>query len=286
VAIQAVSLSLIKRWVRYFFWFQVFLYLSGGAQLQHIHRTQTLRLKAVLCDEGLLTEIRTAAAAAVATRAAILASGATVKEMGIVGGGVQAIWHLRLLAAAKIVDPQHTNVIIKTRSRESAVKFIQTMHNSPYEPDRQWIAMEPYGDKRFKGCQVIHTVTPSRTPVLDLAEVDMPKNGENPFLHVSAIGSDSPGKCEVALDLLKEADIRLVDSLAQTAERGEFQVARRAGFDFALIEIGEPGILDTVTAKLMVARGENQKHGLLSIFDSSGMAMQDVQMAKLVAQHI
>jgi ornithine cyclodeaminase len=236
-----------------------------------------------------LTEIRTAAAAAVVTRAAILASGTKVKMMGIVGGGVQAIWHMRLLAAAKIVDPSETTVIIKTRSRESAEKFIRTMKDSPYEPDRQWKAMEPYNGcgKRFKGCQVIHTLTPSRTPILDLADVDVPKNGgDNPFLHISAIGSDSPGKCEVALDLLKEADICLVDSLTQTGERGEFQKARCEGVDFSLKEVGAPGVLDSFTGKLIAALDGNQKHGLLSIFDSSGMAMQDVQMAKLVAQHL
>jgi ornithine cyclodeaminase len=251
---------------------------------------KTLRLKAVLCDEGLLTEVRTAAAAAVVTRAAILASGTNVTRMGIVGGGVQAIWHLRMLAAAKIVDPYQTSVIIKTTSRESAENFIQTMKDSPYEPDRQWISMEPYdgGDKRFKGCQVIHTVTPSRSPFLDLADVDVPKHtgGENPFLHISAIGSDSPGKCEVSLDLLKEADICLVDSLTQTAERGEFQKSRCEGVDFSLKEVGAPGVVDPVTGRLMVALDGNKKNGLLSIFDSSGMAMQDVQMAKLVAQYI
>ncbi|CAB9499010.1 Putative dehydrogenase [Seminavis robusta] len=261
---------------------------SGNTGSVSVYDQKTLRLKAVLCDEGLLTEIRTAAAAAVATRAAILAAGTRVQKMGVIGGGVQAIWQLRLLAASKIINPNESRVVIKTSSRASAEKFIQTMKESPHEPDRQWTLMEPYDDNsKFHGCQVIHSVTPARSPVLDVGDVDLPKAGNNPFLHISAIGSDSPGKCELALDLLKLADVSLVDSLLQTVERGEFQNSRCEGFKFPLKELGEPGVVDSATGKLAVDRGAAAKsQALFTIFDSSGMAMQDVQMAKLVAQNL
>lgn len=254
---------------------------GGNTGSVSVYDQKTLRLKAVLCDEGLLTEIRTAAAAVVATRAAVLASESTVQKLGIVGGGVQAIWHLRLLAAAGIMDPKTTPVVIKTRSLASAEKFIKTMQESPYEPDRQF-TFQVYDEngERFKGCQVIHTVTPSRTPVLDLADVSLPEESSS-FLHISAIGSDSPGKCELSEDLILKSDLRLVDSELQARERGEFQPSREKVTPLSIQEVGALGVLDPSTGKLV-----NSKPGRFSIFDSSGMAIQDVQMAKLVSQSL
>ena len=264
---------------------------SGNTGSVSVYDQQTLRLKAVLCDEGLLTEIRTAAAAVCATRAAILASGKTVQKVGIIGGGVQAIWNLRLLAASKTIDPAQVTIVVKTSSKQSALSFIEKMKNSTYELDRQFTNMEVYDEtaSRFKGCQIIHTLTPARSPVLDLSDVDIPKDGTNSFLHISAIGSDSPGKCELSIDLLKQAYICLVDSSSQTAERGEFQPVRwedRSNVNFELIEIGSKGLICEESGMLKVKREEAGSHrNLFSVFDSSGMAIQDVQMAKMISQH-
>ena len=266
---------------------------GGNTGSVSVYDQKSLRLKVVLCDEGLLTEIRTAAAAVVATRAAILAAGtnARVSKLGMVGGGVQAIWHLRLLAASGTIDPTKIVVVVKTQSPESAAKFIQSMKTSPYPLDQQF-TMEHFSanSTRLKGCQVIHTVTPSRSPVVSLDDIDLPNDGKNPFLHVSAIGSDSPGKCEIALDVLHEANLWLVDSLLQTRERGEFQPARWENSGdkptFSLKEIGAPGVLDMNTGTLVTSKRSDVERGLFSIFDSSGMAIQDVQMAKVVSQNL
>lgn len=255
---------------------------GGNTGSVSVYDQKTLRLKAVLCDEGLLTEIRTAAAAVVATRAAILGSGAKVQKLGIVGGGVQALWHLRLLAASEVIDTKSIVVIVKTRSPASAQKFIQTMKASPYEPDRQFtIQVYDENGDRFKGCQVIHTVTPSRAPVLDVSDVDLPKDSANAFLHISAIGSDSPGKCELSEELILEVNSLWVDSELQARERGEFQPAREKVTSLPIKEIGALGVLDPQSGMLA-----DSKPGIFSIFDASGMAIQDVQMAKLVSQSL
>lgn len=267
---------------------------SGNTGSVSVYDQKSLRLKAVLCDEGLLTEIRTAAAAVLATRAAVRSAEsrsdntARVSRIGIVGGGVQAIWHLRLLAASGVIDPDEVVVVVKTRSQESAVKFIQSLKSSPYLLDQRF-TMEPYSETglRFKGCQVIHTVSPSRSPVVQMEDIDLPKEGKIPFLHISAIGSDSPGKCEISLEVLKAVDLCTVDSLLQTKERGEFQSTRwETSVDkpeFSLHEIGAPGVLDEESGAFAIQNKEVLEHGLFSIFDSSGTAMQDVQLAKMVA---
>ena len=57
---------------------------------------KTLRLETMLLDEGILTEMRTAAASALASKTIL--GQERVKEIskiGLFGGGVQAIWQLR-----------------------------------------------------------------------------------------------------------------------------------------------------------------------------------------------
>jgi len=269
---------------------------SGNTGSVSVYDQKTLRLRAVLCDEGLLTEIRTAAAAVVASRAALLAAGTNAKivKVGLVGGGVQAIWHLRLLAASGVVDPSKITVVVKTQTQQSAAKFIQTMKNSTYPLDQRFTIEAHNDDNRFKGCQIIHTVTPSRSPVLHLEDIDLPNGGQNSFLHISAIGSDSPGKCELALDVLQAADLCVVDSLLQTKERGEFQPSRWESMKgdapiFSLCEIGSS--IDESTGTFVVNHnrdefGGTSDVGLFSIFDSSGMAIQDVQMAKIIVEQL
>ena len=73
-----------------------------------------------------------------------------------------------------------------------------------------------------------------------------------------------------------------MDSLSQTAERGEFQASRCAELALNLKEMGHPGFLSE-TGCLETA---NASIGLFSIFDSSGMAIQDVQIAKLFAKYL
>lgn len=101
--------------------------------------------------------------------------------------GVQAIWQLRLLGAL-IPKTSCRNVVVKTRSIKSAQTFIEQMKNSAYPPDREW-SFEHYqspesGGYGFKKCELIHTLTPSREPVLSLDDVNI----SDRFLHVTAVG--------------------------------------------------------------------------------------------------
>jgi ornithine cyclodeaminase/alanine dehydrogenase-like protein (mu-crystallin family) len=104
---------------------------TGNSGAVFVLDQSTLRLSAILCDEGLLTEVRTAVACAYASRAAILRykhyhqdwdTKQIFKNIGLVGGGVQAIWHLRLLAAT-IFDSRAGEggdrpvVVLKTQSK-------------------------------------------------------------------------------------------------------------------------------------------------------------------------
>ena len=227
----------------------------------------SLRLSAILCDEGLLTEVRTAAACVYASKFALGEQKLRkIQKLGIVGGGVQAVWQLRFLAT--ITDTR--KIIVKTRSKESAEAFFERMNTSTYLPDREW-EFEHYdgSGEKFTGCQLIHTLTPSREPVFMLDDIDIEKSD---FLHITAVGSDSPGKCELDSALIQKADVLLCDSISQSKERGEFQ--RTDEFDTdKLIEIGS--FADNEMRSI-------ESSSTITIFDSSGLAFQDVEMANLI----
>ncbi len=256
---------------------------TGNTGVVFAFDQKTLRLKTVLCDEGLLTEVRTAAACAYASRL-ILGKERTqeIQKIGIVGGGVQAVWQLRLLGAG-VVPKSCRTVVVKTRSKESAEAFFDRMKSSSYAPDREWnfehFESVASGGDGFKSCQLIHTLTQSREPVLDLTDITVPTSSEggSNFLHITTVGADSPGKCELNPEIIQAAGngssdgtgALICDSISQTKERGEFQSSDK--FWPSLCEIGsieEP--LHTSTP-------------FFSIFDSSGLPLQDVEFANLVS---
>ena len=253
---------------------------TGNTGVVFVFDQQTLRLNKVLCDEGLLTEVRTAAACAYASKLLLGKKTDEITKIGIVGGGVQACWQLRLLGAGVLPLTCRT-VIVKTRSRKSAQDFIQRMSSSTHAPDREWkfehFQSVSEGGEGFQKCQLIHTMTPARQPVLALEDVCLPSStntntntNESAFLHITVVGADSPGKGELELSLIRAAANALYcDSIPQSKERGEFQSEE---FGDKLIELGS------------VTESPHKSAIKFSIFDSSGLALQDVEMANLMAK--
>jgi len=246
---------------------------TGNTGVVFVFDQQSLRLNTVLCDEGLLTEVRTAAACAYASKFLLGRRTAEITKVGIVGGGVQACWQLRLLGAG-VLPASCRNVVIKTRSKKTAEEFMERMRSSSHAPDRDW-QFEHFesvkdGGEAFQKCQLIHTLTPSRVPVLSINDICIPSN--DAFLHITAVGADTPGKCELDPDLIRDATELFCDSIPQSRERGEFQSEE---FGDKLRELGS----------LIKSPHESAK-AYFSIFDSSGLALQDVEMANLVSKSL
>ena len=96
-------------------------------------------------------------------------------------------------------------------------------------------------------------------------------------MHISNIGADAPGKQEMDPSIMAHADLLVTDSRAQTVERGEFQHALRSGLlDVSAVhEIGE-----VISKPELHRQGEGDDR--LTIFDTSGVAVEDVQIARMV----
>jgi len=158
-------------------------------------------------DGGHLTDLRTAAVAAMVAREL----GRRDTVIGILGTGVQARLQAELHAAVLPLSEVHVWGRNEDRAaacaREIGVRL----------PGLRIVASASPGEVAA-AARLIVTATASRAPLLSAAEV---QSGS----HVSAVGSDSPGKQELDPDILRRAALLLVDSVAQCAKLGELQHA-------------------------------------------------------------
>lgn len=208
-------------------------------------------VEAVLLEEGRLTNLRTAAAGAVAARH--LAPG-KVERIGIVGTGVQARLQADFL---RQVTPCR-ELAVWGRDKRKAEAAAQDIAAMGY---RTSVA----GSSREIGqsCHLIVTTTASSEPVLLDADV-------RPGTHITAMGSDTREKIELERALVRRADVVVVDSLPQSHERGE--VFQASAHDRA-VELGS--ILSGH------ARGRSDD-SQISIADLTGVAAQDIAIAEAI----
>jgi len=114
---------------------------------------------------------------------------------------------------------------------------------------------------------VVLCVTCARTPIVRAAWL------QGRDVLVVAVGADSAGKQELEPACLAAASLRLADSRAQCIERGEMQHAVTQGLirPDEIVEIGE---------WLGRVPPPPPPRGLV-IFDTTGVAVQDVAIAEL-----
>merc|ERR1712187_393794 len=85
---------------------------AGNTGMVIVMDQKTLKPRMIMQDEGLLTEIRTAAATCYVSS---LFAPVKIDKIGIIGGGIQAIWQLRFLRNVTSCR----KVLLKTSSPES-----------------------------------------------------------------------------------------------------------------------------------------------------------------------
>lgn len=114
---------------------------------------------------------------------------------------------------------------------------------------------------------VIVTVTLGTGPVLLKKHV-------KPGTHINAIGADAPGKQELESALVASAKV-VVDDIEQASHSGEINVSISKG-EFKVSDI--TATLGEVAAGMKECRQSNED---ITIFDSTGLAIQDIICAKL-----
>jgi ornithine cyclodeaminase len=228
--------------------------LHAGNGLMLLFRQRTGELVAILLDEGRLTEIRTAAAGALAAR---YLAPPQVDCIGILGTGTQAEAQLRQLAA--VVDCRR--VLVCGRREAAMSDYRERLQDTEFHIQ----ATRDPGELCAR-CQLIVTTTPATAPLI---------HAVGPGTHITAVGSDTPDKHELSPAILAGADKVVVDSRAQAASRGEVFQAVRAG-SIELQTVVELGEIINGSAR---GRTDDQQ---VTVADLTGIATQDIEIASAV----
>jgi alanine dehydrogenase len=210
-----------------------------------------------LMDSIDITILRTAAATALAARAL---APAAPRVATVCGCGAQGAVHL--------------DAIVKTCGITRA--FLHDLVGGAAERlarDRGTelgIALEPTDDlgKAVRESDIVVTCTPARTPLIHASDV-------RPGTFIAAVGADSEDKQELDPAILARATL-VVDSLEQCATIGELHHALDAG---VLTRDDVHADLGQIAAGLRPGR---TSPGEITVFDSTGTALQDVAAASLV----
>ncbi|MCC6028353.1 MAG: alanine dehydrogenase [Archaeoglobus sp.] len=206
-----------------------------------------------IMDATFLTSLRTGAAGGVAAKHLARENS---KVFGFIGCGKQAIF--QLLAIKEIFDIELVKAYDISEKAELAFKEFCK---------KEGVDCRITNAKDACDCDVLITTTPSTSPVV---KKDWIKEGT----HINAIGADAPGKQELEIEILKKSKI-VVDDLEQALHGGEVNVAHSLGI------IRRENIYATL-GEIVAGIKKGREGNEITIFDSTGLAIQDLAVAKIV----
>ncbi len=221
--------------------------------LMILFSAKTGLVEALLLDNGYLTDVRTAAAGAVAAKHLALPQ---VETAGVLGTGVQARLQIE---AAYLVRP-FTKVLVWGRDAAKAEACARDISS------RLGIAAIACPAERVvKESQLVVTTTPAREPVLMSEWL-------HPGLHITAMGSDQMGKNEIAAQAVARATLYVCDRVSQAQKLGELRSARAAGH---LTGITPPELGEVVSGSKPGRLADSD----ITICDLTGTGAQDTAIA-------
>jgi ornithine cyclodeaminase len=214
-------------------------------------------LEAALLDNGYLTDVRTAAAGAVAAKHLSREDSETT---AIFGAGVQARLQLEALLLVRPIR----------RARIWARDAVKAEATAADLEKRLGIEVRASADpeKAARSADIIVTTTPSTSPILI---ADWISSGQ----HITAMGSDAEHKNEIDPKLVGKADRYIADRLSQTRILGELHHAIAAGLASADTEFPELGAVIAGKAAGRTNDGE------ITFADLTGTGVQDTAIATL-----
>jgi len=206
-----------------------------------------------------ITAMRTGAAGGIAAK---YLARKDSRVAGFIGAGVQARTQL---AALLSVLPQIEEVRVWDLVPAASEKFVQ---DTKPEVGKRKVMKESERADAVRDVDVLVTTTPSREPVVLNKWV-------SEGTHINAIGADAPGKEELDPEILKRSKI-VVDNWEQASHSGEVNVPITKGILTRKDIWAELG--DVIIGKRPGRTSDKE----VTIFDSTGLAVQDVASANLV----
>lgn len=236
--------------------------LPSGNGMMILISTQTGIPEAILLDNGYLTDVRTAAAGAVAAK---YLSKENIETVGVIGAGSQAKYQLRALRLVR----EFKKVLVYSRTSNHAKTFAIEMANE------LGVEVQPVetAEAVVRNSDTVITTTPAKEPIIKAEWL-------HPGLHITAMGSDAEHKQELEAEVLAKADILVCDKISQCARLGELQHAMALGLlteQYPIIELGE------LTSKKVVGRQNDEQ---ITVCDLTGTGVQDTAIALFAYQEM
>lgn len=217
--------------------------------------SQTGVIKAVLLDEGYLTDTRTAIAGAIASK---YLSNQDSNSVGIVGAGIQARLQLQALMLVRDIK----KVTVWARDLKKADEFKDNFKDLNLE-----FNIANSCKDLAAVSEIIVTTTPSRKPLLKFEWI---KKGT----HITAMGSDAEQKNELDPAMINLCDKYIPDNQSQTSILGELNHAIKQN-----IISPDKKFHDLGSIIINPSLGRNNKEAI-TICDLTGTGVQDTAIAR------
>lgn len=224
--------------------------LPAGDGLMLVCCKKTGIIQAVLCDGGYLTTLRTAIMACIVAKLTPW----KIERISILGTGALA----RLVIEIMHQQYPDTNIYFWGRN-QCQVECIQR--------DYPYVQCEESRAALLKQGGVVITTTASQRPLIHARDIDKK-------IHIIALGADQSNKQEVDPTIFSIADRVMVDSQQQAVLLGDTAMAIKHQHIHA-------SVLCEVGAAL---QSEENHHAPVMITDLTGIAPQDLGIAKYVVQ--
>ena len=231
--------------------------LPSSSGLMLVFSQKTGVLETILLDEGFLTNIRTAVAGEIVAK---YMAPKKISTIGVFGTGTMARMQVKALQTVTNCK----RLIVWGRSEPSLEAYKNDMEADGFEVHTTMESVDV-----TEASNLILMTTPSSVPLIDVSQI---KKGT----HITAMGSDTAEKQELDTKILLMADIVVADSLNQCQERGEVYKALLAS-DLKLDKVIELG--HAIKSGNRIRTSEDQ----VTVADLTGVAVQDVQIAKVVS---
>ncbi len=228
--------------------------------LMVLFSTRTGMVEALLLDNGYLTDIRTAAAGAVAARHLARADS---RRAAILGAGSQAALQLEALTLVRNIDSATlwARDIDKARSRARELSTRLGIE----------VTASPDIASATRGADIIVTTTPSTEAILKSEHIVAGQ-------HITAMGSDSEHKNEIDPAIIADKVQYFCDRLSQVRVLGELHHAIEQQLIKPATEFPELG---HIIAKQAGGRLHNDD---TTLCDLTGTGVQDTAIATLAYQ--
>jgi ornithine cyclodeaminase len=206
---------------------------------------------ALLQDEGYLSDLRTAAAGAVATDTL---APRKITSAGIVGTGLQASMQAKALTLVRSPEILYIWGRDNSKARQLAGRLQSELNLQVSAVELDYLATQS---------EVIITATSSREPLLKAEWLN--------HQHITAVGADDTHKQELDSAVLQKATTLVVDSREANHKYGEVYQAQQQGISLNLLELGE-----------VLANKNFQRPKGLSVAKLVGLGVQDLAAAETV----